>query len=61
MSKSQIMLRNVGITAEIEAFQGAERAWRFHLDHGIRLKKSSPLRWQFGELSPRSMKTGSWE
>lgn len=48
-------------TAEIEAFKGAERAWRFHLDHGTCLKKASPLRWQFGELSPRSLQTGSWE
>ncbi len=32
----------------------AERAWRFTLDHGHILKNASPLRWAFGEYSPRN-------
>lgn len=47
-------------TEEIEAFRGAERAWRFHLHHGVCLKNASPLRWTFGEQSPNSRLTGDW-
>ncbi|MGI9462957.1 MAG: pyridoxamine 5'-phosphate oxidase family protein, partial [Aestuariivirgaceae bacterium] len=31
------------------ALSGAERAWRFTLDHGIRVKDALPLRWSFGD------------
>ncbi len=47
-------------TPEIEAFKGAERAWKFTLDHGIRLKDASPFRWSFDETSPNTLQTGNW-
>lgn len=47
-------------TEEIEAFRGAERAWRFHLDHGHTLKSGAPLRWQEAEASPNVKLTGDW-
>lgn len=43
-----------------EFFEGAERAWRFTLDHGIWLRDALPLRWEFGEMSLNSLLTGSW-
>ncbi len=46
---------------EVDAFAGAERLWRFTLDHGQRLPGSVPLRWSGGEASPNSLMTGSWE
>lgn len=48
-------------TSEIEFFQGAERAWRFTLDHGIWLRDALPLRWEFGEMSLNSLLTGNWD
>ena len=45
----------------VHAFKGAERAWRFSLVHGIRLKDALPLRWSFGEFSPNSLITGDWK
>lgn len=48
-------------TREIEAFRGAERAWRFHLDHGVVLRQAAPMRWQFREFSPNSELTGDWK
>ena len=44
----------------VAAFRGAERAWRFTLDHGLRLRGASPLRWRFGAYSPDSLATGDW-
>ena len=46
---------------EVDAFQGAERLWRFTLDHGIRRRGAVPLRWSGGQASPNSLMTGSWE
>lgn len=31
---------------------GAERAWRFHLDQALWLRRALPLRWRFGAWSP---------
>lgn len=45
---------------EIEAFRGAERAWKFHLDHGHILKAASPYRWDLTQMSPNSDMTGDW-
>ena len=45
---------------EVAAFKGAERAWRFTLDHGVLMKDAVPLRWSFGEFSPNSLITGDW-
>lgn len=45
----------------ISAFEGAERAWRFHVDAGWRLSEALPLRWRFRDWSPNSLITGTWE
>jgi hypothetical protein len=46
--------------AEVAAFEGAERAWRFHVESGWRLRDALPLRWAFREMSPNSAITGTW-
>jgi len=46
--------------AELAAFDGAERAWRFHLDTGLRLRDALPLRWAFRDYSANSLLTGTW-
>jgi ferredoxin-NADP reductase/predicted pyridoxine 5'-phosphate oxidase superfamily flavin-nucleotide-binding protein len=45
---------------ELQAFDGAERAWRFRVEAGWRLRDALPLRWAFRELSPHSALTGTW-
>lgn len=45
---------------ELKAFDGAERAWRFRIEAGWRLREALPLRWAFRELSPNSAITGTW-
>lgn len=49
------------MTPEIAAFEGAQRAWRFHLKNGHRLTAASPLTFIDGEASSRSVRTGSWQ
>lgn len=46
---------------EVAAFQGAERLWRLHVEHLVRRPNALALRWRFGEFSPNSLMTGSWE
>jgi uncharacterized protein len=46
---------------ELKAFDGAERAWRFHLDEAFWLRDALPLRWRFRDWSPNSLITGNWE
>jgi len=41
-------------------FKGAERLWRFRLDHGRWLKNVLPIKLAFGEYSPNSTLTGTW-
>jgi ferredoxin-NADP reductase/predicted pyridoxine 5'-phosphate oxidase superfamily flavin-nucleotide-binding protein len=45
---------------DLKDFDGAERAWRFHVDSGWRLREALPLRWAFRDLSPNSVITGTW-
>jgi ferredoxin-NADP reductase/predicted pyridoxine 5'-phosphate oxidase superfamily flavin-nucleotide-binding protein len=45
---------------ELQAFDGAERAWRFRVEAGWRLREALPLRWAWRELSPHSALTGTW-
>ena len=45
---------------EVRAFDGAERGWRFTLDHGIRIHDALPFRATFGEWSPNSLLAGDW-
>ena len=46
---------------EVDAFDGAERAWRFRMEAGWRLRDALPLRWAYREMSPNSALTGTWE
>jgi uncharacterized protein len=46
--------------AEIDAYEGAERLLRFHLDWGYRVEGSLPLRWSTPEFSPFLNRMGSW-
>ena len=46
---------------EVDAFQGAERIWRFRIEQVIRRRSALALRFQFGAFSPNSLMTGSWE
>ena len=45
---------------ELKAFDGAERAWRFRVESGWRLREALPLRWAFRDFSPHSTLTGTW-
>ncbi len=45
---------------ELKAFDGAERAWRFCIEAGWRLRQALPLRWAFRDLSPHCAITGTW-
>lgn len=47
-------------TPEVRALRGAERAWRFTLEQGIRLRNASPLKFAFDEYSPNTLLTGDW-
>lgn len=45
---------------EVTNFQGAERAWRLHIQKIIRRPCALKLRWQLHEFSPNALMTGSW-
>ena len=45
---------------EVSSFPGAERAWRFDLEVGVRLTDALPIRWTFDEYSPSSLRAGTW-
>ncbi|MDD0997685.1 pyridoxamine 5'-phosphate oxidase family protein [Pseudomonas sp. TNT2022 ID1044] len=45
---------------EVEAFQGAERIWTFHVEHVVRRPAALALRWRFDGVSPTSLLTGTW-
>lgn len=46
---------------ETEYFEGAQRLWRFHLDHGYWIENALPIRWRFNDFSPNSLLTGTWQ
>ncbi|GAB4198598.1 MAG: hypothetical protein Tsb002_33650 [Wenzhouxiangellaceae bacterium] len=46
---------------EQEHFEGAERLWRFTVEEGVVMRNVLPLRWSFGEYSPNSLLTGTWQ
>lgn len=46
---------------EVDAFEGAERVWKVHVKHLVRRRNALALRWQFNEMSPKSLQTGSWQ
>lgn len=45
---------------DVQAFKGAERGWRFTLDHGLRIHDALPFRASFGEWSPNSLMADNW-
>ncbi|MEM7770038.1 MAG: pyridoxamine 5'-phosphate oxidase family protein [Cyanobacteria bacterium P01_A01_bin.37] len=45
---------------DVNAYAGAERLLRFHLDEGIDVQGGLPLQWSTPEFSPFLEKTGSW-
>lgn len=45
----------------VEAFQGAERLWKLHVEHVVRRPAALALRWRFDGVSPNSLLTGTWE
>jgi ferredoxin-NADP reductase/predicted pyridoxine 5'-phosphate oxidase superfamily flavin-nucleotide-binding protein len=46
--------------AEVVAFKGAERAWRFTVDHGVTLKNTLPFRAIMKGYSPNTLMSGNW-
>lgn len=48
-------------SAEIAAFQGAERLWRFRPRRVVLRPAALPIRWTYQAASPNSLMTGSWE
>ena len=46
---------------DIAAFHGADRAWRFELQHGLRLRDALPFRGEFREFSPNSLMADDWQ
>jgi uncharacterized protein len=47
--------------AEVNAYEGAERLFRFHLHQGYRVEGSLPWRWSGPEFSPFLDRTGPWK
>lgn len=45
---------------EIEAFAGAERLWRVHVQRVRARPGALALRWRFGGYSPTALATGQW-
>ena len=48
------------VDPDTEFFEGAERLWKFRLDHGRYLPDAMPVRWSFGDYSPNTLMTGTW-
>ncbi len=46
---------------DLKCFDGAERAWRFHLDQAHWMRDALPLRWRFRDWSANSLITGTWD
>jgi ferredoxin-NADP reductase/predicted pyridoxine 5'-phosphate oxidase superfamily flavin-nucleotide-binding protein len=46
---------------DTEHFDGAQRLWQFHIDHGRWIEQGLPLRWRMDEYSPNTLLTGTWD
>ncbi|WP_417713763.1 pyridoxamine 5'-phosphate oxidase family protein [Pseudophaeobacter arcticus] len=46
---------------EMRGFHGADRGWRFTLDHGVWLRDALPFRAKLGAFSPHSLMADTWE
>lgn len=44
----------------IAAFEGAERLWTFDVEHVVLRPGAVSIRWEFEELAPTSLMTGTW-
>lgn len=42
-------------------FKGAERFWRFKLEHGFTLHNALPWRFTLNDVSPNNLMTGTWD
>ncbi|MEP2718425.1 pyridoxamine 5'-phosphate oxidase family protein [Pseudophaeobacter sp.] len=49
-----------GDAPEIHDFRGADRGWRFTLDHGLWLTEALPFRAKLGAFSPNSLLADTW-
>lgn len=47
-------------SAELQAFEGAERGWRLRIEAGWRLRDALPLRATLLDASPFALATGRW-
>ena len=45
---------------DTEHFEGAERLWQFHIDHGRWIENGLPLRWKMDQYSANTLLTGTW-
>ena len=45
----------------IQAFEGAERGWRFHVQQVIRTRDALPFRSSFMDYAPTTLMTGNWQ
>jgi predicted pyridoxine 5'-phosphate oxidase superfamily flavin-nucleotide-binding protein len=45
---------------EVEAFAGAQRLLRIHVDEGVRIENAVPLSWSAPVQAPQLAATGSW-
>jgi predicted pyridoxine 5'-phosphate oxidase superfamily flavin-nucleotide-binding protein len=55
-----VRARMVWDGAEVDAFEGAQRLFRYDVEQAILVENSLPLRWSDAQLSPLLEKTGSW-
>lgn len=46
---------------ELDGMAGAQRGWKFHLVEGSIIPGAIPVSWTFGDYSPASLRTGTWE
>ncbi|MEH6559346.1 MAG: pyridoxamine 5'-phosphate oxidase family protein [Oceanicoccus sp.] len=45
---------------DTQYFDGAERLWQFHIDHGRWIEHGLPLRWKMDEYSANTLLAGTW-
>ncbi len=48
-------------SVETKFFEGAERLWKFKIDHGYWMKNALPLRWKLDKYSTNTLLTGTWD
>ncbi len=46
--------------AEVDAFAGAQRLFRFDVEQAVLVERSLPLRWGAAQWAPQLEKTGAW-